>query len=108
MKVLVDTSCWIDFFNGHDSPEAEAIAALIDARADVATCGVIVAEFFQGLREQRAVTRLEPYFRELTMLVPREPATYFSAAHLYRSLRRRGVTIRSTIDCLIARLAEEN
>jgi hypothetical protein len=41
-------------------------------------------------------------------LTPREPETYLEAADLYRRLRSRGVTIRSTIDCIIAKLAEEN
>jgi hypothetical protein len=40
-------------------------------------------------------------------LTPREPETYLSAAALYRELRRRGITVRSTVDCLIVRLAEE-
>ena len=41
-------------------------------------------------------------------LTPREPETYVEAADLYRQLRSRGLTIRSTIDCIIAKLAEEN
>ena len=40
-------------------------------------------------------------------LTPREPETYLEAADLYRQLRSRGVTIRSTIDCIIAKLAAD-
>ena len=45
MRVLVDTSVWIDFFNGHPSLEAEGLAQLIEDEVELLTCGVIVAEF---------------------------------------------------------------
>lgn len=108
MRVLVDTSVWIDFFNDHDSPQAATLTALIAEEQDVATCGVVLAEFFQGLRDRRSARTLERTFRDLIYLAPREPETYFDAARLYRDLRGRGVTVRSTIDCLIACLAAEN
>jgi len=108
MKVLVDTSVWADFFNDHDSAEARALAAYIAADADIATCGVVVAEFFQGLRRPRSAESLRPYFEAMLYLEPSEPDTYFAAADLFRSLRRRGITVRSMVDCLIARIAEEN
>jgi predicted nucleic acid-binding protein len=47
-------------------------------------------------------------FRELVFVEPTGMETYLRAADVYRALRRRGVTVRSTIDCLIAVLAEEN
>ncbi len=108
MRVLVDTSVWIDFFNGHPSPEAETLAGLIEDEVELLTCGVIVAEFMQGIRDEKALERLEFHFRDMDWLTPEEPLTYFSAAELYRRLRARGITIRSTIDCLIAVLAQEH
>lgn len=106
MMVLVDTSVWIDFFNGHSSAEARTLAALIEDEVEICTCGVVVAEFFQGLRQARVITKLERYFRELCMLSPATPETYLAAAAVFRKLRERGVTVRSTIDCLVACLAE--
>jgi len=108
MRVLVDTSAWIDFFNGHPSPEAEALTRLIREEADVLTCGVVVAEVLQGLKKTPTLTQIEQHFLEMEWLSPVEPETYIEAASLYRQLRSKGVTIRSTIDCLIARLADEN
>jgi hypothetical protein len=108
MRVLVDSSAWIDFFNGHPSPEAEALARLIREEADVLTCGVVAAEVLQGIRRSNSLTKIERHFREMEWLTPREPATYMEAADLYRQLRSRGVTVRSTIDCIIAKLAQEN
>ncbi|MCD4748876.1 MAG: PIN domain-containing protein [Thermoanaerobaculales bacterium] len=108
MRVLIDTSVWIDFFNGHPSPEAEILAQLIEDEVELLTCGVIVAEFMQGIRDEKALERLEFHFRDMDWLTPEEPKTYFSAAELYRRLRARGITIRSTIDCLIAVLAQDH
>jgi hypothetical protein len=104
--VLVDTSAWVDFLNGYASPPAAALAALIEGDADLCTCGVFAAEVFQGLREPRSRARTESLFRALTWLEPRGIDTYLRAAELYRSLRATGKTIRSTVDCLIAVLAE--
>ena len=108
MRVLVDTSAWVDFFNEHPSAEAEALAELIREEADVLTCGVIVAEVLQGLRQTKTRSTIEGHFLDMEWLTPREPATYIKTAELYRELRSRGITIRSTIDCLIARLAHDH
>jgi predicted nucleic acid-binding protein len=108
VRVLVDTSVWVDFFNRHPSREADLLARLIEDEVEVVTCGVVIAEFFQGIRRTESLGELERQFRDMACLPPREPDTYFAAASLYRDLRARGLTVRSTIDCLIARLAEEN
>ena len=108
MRVLVDTSVWIDFFNQHPSREAAALAGLLEDEVEIVTCGVVLAEFLQGVRKGRGLATLERHFRDMECLAPREPDTYFEAAALYRDLRSKGVTVRSTIDCLIARLAAEH
>ena len=107
MRVLVDTSVWADFANGVATPEAQILARLIEDEEDLVTCGVVVAEFLQGLRSPRSVSRFAAHFRDMEWLTPVEPDSYEAAAHLYRSLRARGVTVRSTIDCLIAGLADQ-
>ena len=108
MRVLVDTSAWVDFFNGFASPERRAVADLLRSDHDVCTCGVIVAEVFQGLRRDKERPRLAELFRDLTYLEPAGIDLYFRAANVFRALRQRGETIRSTIDCVIAVLAEEH
>ena len=108
MRVLVDTSAWVDFFNGHPSPQADALTRLIREEADVLTCGVVAAEVLQGIRRSKSLEEIEQHFLDMEWLTPREPETYLEAADLYRQLRSQGLTIRSTIDCIIAKLAEEN
>ena len=108
MRVLVDTSAWVDYFNGSPSLERQAVAKLFSDGHQICTCGVIVAEVFQGFRKDKRVDRLAELFRDLTLLEPAGLDFYFKTADLYRSLRQRGKTIRSTIDCMIAVLAEEH
>jgi len=107
LKVLVDTSAWVDFFNGYPSPERSALAQLLAGQDEICTCGIVVAEVFQGLRREKGRAELGRLFRQLLFLEPSGIDLYFRAAEVYRALRQRGVTVRSTIDCLVAVLAEE-
>jgi predicted nucleic acid-binding protein len=106
LRVLVDTSVWVDFTNGYASTQADKLASLIEQEEDIFTCGVVVAEFLQGLRNTRSIIQYKLHFRDLEWLSPQEPDTYEEAAGLYRKLRSKGISVRSTIDCLIVRLAE--
>lgn len=107
MKVLVDTSAWIEFLNGASSPHADAVEALLRGDDEPCTCGVVVSEVFQGLRRDATRAAIERSFRNMSFLEPNDIDVYLRAAQVYRKLRERGITIRSTIDCLIAVIAEE-
>jgi predicted nucleic acid-binding protein len=107
VRVLVDTSAWVDFLNGHPSKESAALASLIASEEEICTCGVIVSEVFQGLKRDKGRKDLEGLFRKLVFLEPSGVDVYLRAAGIYRNLRRLGHTVRSTIDCLIAVVAEE-
>lgn len=108
MRVLVDTSVWIDFFNDFSSRQARTLAELLADEHEIATCGVVLAEFFQGIHGAKGRRKLESYFLDMSYFTPTEPQSYLDAAQLFRSLRSRGETVRSTIDCLVAVLAAEN
>jgi hypothetical protein len=108
LRVLVDTSAWVDFLNGYSSTERQTVADLIASDHEICTCGVVVSEVFQGLRRSKERLRLSDLFSDLTFLEPAGIDDYFRAADLYRALRERGITIRSTIDCLIAIMAAEH
>lgn len=107
MTILPDTSVWADHFNDYPSPEALFLEDCLQSNTVIVTCGLIITEFFQGLRSQRSVETTRPYFDDMHLLRPHEPMTYFEAATLYRGLRRRGITVRSVIDCIIVQLAQE-
>jgi predicted nucleic acid-binding protein len=108
VRVLVDTSAWVEFLNDHASPQRDAVVRLLTGEDDVCTCGVIVAEVLQGLRRDRGRSEIQDLFTQMIFLEAIGLAPYVRAAELYRALRRRGSTVRSTIDCLVAVLAEEN
>ena len=54
MSVLVDTSAWVDCLNGFSPPAADALADLLEGDEDIFTCGIVVAEVFQGPRRLEA------------------------------------------------------
>ena len=67
-----------------------------------------MSEILQGLRQAKSLANIEQHFREMDWLSPKEPDTYVEAADLFRRLRARGITIRSTINCVIANLAAQH
>jgi predicted nucleic acid-binding protein len=107
LRVLVDTSAWADFLNGFPSPEADALAELLRGDDDVCTCGIVVAEVFQGLRRDEGRDAIRRSFEDLVYLEPVGIRLYLRAARLYRELREKGKTVRSTIDCVVAAIAED-
>ena len=70
MRVLVDTSAWVDFLNGLPSPAADAVAELLQGDDDVCTCGLVVAEVFQGLRRDQGRDAIRRSFEDMTCLEP--------------------------------------
>lgn len=107
MRVLVDTSAWADFLNGFPSPAADALGELLRGDDDVCTCGIVVAEVFQGLRRDEGRDAIRRSFEDLVFLEPSGIRLYLRAAELYRGLREKGKTVRSTVDCIIAAIAED-
>jgi predicted nucleic acid-binding protein len=107
VRVLVDTSAWVDFLNGFPSPAADALDELLRGDDDVCTCGIVVAEVFQGLRRNREREAIRRSFDDMLFLEPSGIHPYLRAAGLFRALRERGTPVRSTVDCILAALAEE-
>ena len=98
--VLVDSSVWIDYFNGAVTPETDTLDTLL-GRDLVLMGDLILTEVLQGFRDDAdyrlARKLLDPL--ELRVLGGREVA--LRAADNYRTLRSRGVTVRKTIDVII-------
>jgi predicted nucleic acid-binding protein len=107
VRVLIDSSAWVEFLNGSPSPTSDAVSKLLGAETEICTCGLVVTEVLQGLRREAGYSKVVELFTDLTFLEASGLVTYVRAAEVYRELRRRGITVRSTIDCLIAILAEE-
>jgi predicted nucleic acid-binding protein len=104
--VLVDTTVWIDFFIDRNGPPVAMLQELIENEADLSLCGVILAEVLQGIRSDADFAKTKEYFDDLIFL-PMRQATFLRAAEIYRSLRKKGITIRKPVDCMIASVAIE-
>lgn len=102
--ILVDTSVWIDFFAGRDLPQVQILEYLIQTDADLALCGVILTEILQGISDDKQHQQVREYLDPLLRLEITEPI-WLEAAELYRNLRKKGLTIRKTNDCIIAATA---
>jgi predicted nucleic acid-binding protein len=87
---------------------ADALAELLRGDDDLCTCGIVVAEVFQGLRRAEGRDAIRRSFQDLIFLEPSGIHLYLRAAELYRGLRESGKTVRSTVDCIIGAIAEDN
>jgi predicted nucleic acid-binding protein len=105
--ILVDSSVWIDFFNGCESRETDMLALLLRRRI-LLTGDLILAEVLQGFRQKRDMDKARRALLGLAYadMVGREVA--LASAMNYRLLHRRGITTRKTIDVIIATFCIRN
>jgi predicted nucleic acid-binding protein len=100
--IVVDTSVWIDVLNENATPQADQCVGLIEGGEPVALTDVILTEVLQGLRSDGEAKTVERHLRAFPILRLEGLDDFVLAADLYRIARRAGVTIRKTLDCLIA------
>jgi predicted nucleic acid-binding protein len=106
---LVDTSVWVDYINGKDSPVVEFLDTLLLTPMAVGITDLIYMEILQGAKSEAAFNKLKRYFSTQIFYGFADPQnSYEAAAFIYFSCRRQGITVRSSIDCLIAQCALEN
>lgn len=101
--VLVDTSIWIDFFQNNDSFHTITLEGLIKDNNRAVVCGVVLQEVLQGIKDNTSYELTKERLLKLPFLDTNKE-TYIYASSLYRTLRRKGVTIPS-IDTTIAAIA---
>lgn len=100
--IVVDTTVWIDFFRANESKFDLHLGELISADAPIALTDLIYGEVLQGIRDDAMYHRTRRLLRAYPMLRIEELERFEDAANIYRDCRSRGLTIRKTIDCLIA------
>ena len=99
--ILVDSSVWIDYFRSADTPQVALLDSLL-GRSPLAVGDLIAAEVLQGIRDEREFKRVK---KTLDAFEHIDLAGYdlaVKASGNYRSLRAMGITIRKTIDTVIA------
>jgi predicted nucleic acid-binding protein len=99
--ILVDSSVWIDYFNGVATPQTDRLDAVLGIEL-VAIGDLILTEVLQGFRTDRDCKQAKKLLTSLDVIELGGASLAIQAARHYRTLRARGVTVRKTIDTLIA------
>lgn len=99
--VLVDSSVWIDYFNGKDSAATTKLDELLSSTI-VAVGDLILAEVLQGFRSDADHRTARNLLLDLDLHVLGGLEMAQKAADHFRSLRKKGITVRKTVDCFIA------
>jgi predicted nucleic acid-binding protein len=97
---VVDSSVWIDFFNGIVTPEVEQLRRLM-GREPLLVGDVMLVEILQGVASEREARRIEIALRHFDLAPMLDPDLAVRGAANYRHLRRRGITVSKTIDLII-------
>lgn len=105
--ILVDTSIWIDFFNGSDSIFKRKLHQLIE-EDDLCISDLILMEILQGIKLETDFQKVKEHLLSFPVFALKSTASYIKAANIYRECRKKGVTVRKSIDCIIAQTAIEN
>jgi len=107
LMVLVDTSVWIDFFTGRRAAHVKKLEIMIADGEDICICGVVLTEILQGIRMDREYRKIKEHLDALIYL-PVSRQTFITAADMYRKMRKKGITIRRPVDCIIGACAVEH
>jgi len=101
--VVVDSSVWIDFFNGARTRAGDRLKELLaGGETTLVVPDLVLYEVLRGFRDERHYLQARALMQTLDVEPTVDPALAVHAATHYRSLRAVGVTVRSAIDVLIA------
>lgn len=105
--IVVDSSVWIDFLNGRNAPHVRRLRAALGTD-EIIVGDLMLCEVLQGLDSERAAREVESLLRRFEIVPMAGEAIATAAARNFRSLRRRGITVRKTIDLLIGTFCIEH
>ncbi|WPB57975.1 PIN domain nuclease [Xylophilus sp. GOD-11R] len=107
--LTVDSSVWIAYFNGCDTPQTRLLdEALEDSAQEIVVLDLVLMEVLRGFRVQKDFLAARRAFSALPMAVAGGQAVALRAASIYRDLRALGVTVRSAIDLMVGAWCVEN
>jgi predicted nucleic acid-binding protein len=107
--ILVDTSVLIHFFKGTSGEGAKRFGLVLQREIPFGINSLIFQEVLQGAGSEKEYLILKKYLETQRFYHLKDPVDSFArAAKIYLDCRKKGITIRSTIDCLIAQTALEN
>ena len=101
--MIVDSNTWADFFNGAQEPHVERLELALEEEEDIAVLPLIITEVLQGFRSDAGFRQAEHVLVSLPVIHPTVDC-HVRAARLFRTLRKKGITVRGAVDCIIAQM----
>lgn len=105
-RILVDSSVWIDYLTDRDVWQTNFLEVAFTTH-EICLCDLVVIEVLQGIRNDAGYRSTRDLLLNYTFIPTHGKRLAVRSAENYRSLRKRGVTLRSSIDCIIATAAME-
>lgn len=105
--IIVDSSVWIDYFNGAETPETNKLDVLLGVE-QIAIGDLILTEVLQGFRSDEGYQTAKELLTSLQIFEMLGLNIAIKSVDNYRFLRKRGITIRKTADVIIATFCIEN
>lgn len=107
--ILVDTSVLIDFFKGNSTVQTKKFKDILEKKIPFGITPQILQKILQGSINEKEFNTLKSYLITQKFYFEKHPVeSYINAAKIYSECRKKGITIQSTIDCLIAQIALDN
>ena len=104
--LLVDTSVLVDFFRGRHNRQCLQFKKILEQEIPFGITSYSLQEVLQGAKSETEYETLLEYLRTQRYFHPKDSIESFAeAARIYFALRKKGITVASTIDCLIAQIA---
>jgi len=104
---IVDSTVWVDYFNGRATPQTDTLDAAV-GQMDIGLGDIILCEVLQGFRHQPDFDAARTALLSFPVLDIGGVDIALKSAENYRMLRQRGITVRKTVDCLIATFVIEH
>ena len=105
--IVVDSSVWIDYFSGKKTPAAEKLDSLL-GDTPIAAGDLMLVEVLQGFRTDSDFATARELLMSLTVVNMLNTSIALKSAANFRTLRKKGITVRKTIDTIIATYCIEN
>lgn len=100
--LVVDTSVWIDFLNGHRTLESQYLSTCLVDDVPLVLPGIVLAEILAGLTSEAEARRMASLLDAFDSAPEATPDDYTAAAAIFRSCRHAGGGVGSVVDCVIA------
>ncbi|KHE92579.1 MAG: hypothetical protein K8F52_04905 [Candidatus Scalindua rubra] len=106
---LGETSVLIDFLKNKSNDGTDKFNTILDLSIPFGITSHIYQELLQGTSSERDFNILKEYLDTFTFYYPKDNKQSFAeAAHIYFECRRKGITISSSVDCLVSQIAREH